>query len=63
MSLRLLYDNERKIFLVPYKIDEKGIIYITPMLRSEIGEERMKRLVDIGIFSSDNLNKEVKNNG
>lgn len=56
MSQRLISDSTREIFLVPYKIDEKGTIYIQPMLKSEVGKERMKRLVDMGIFSKDVLN-------
>ena len=58
MSLILMCDNIKEIFLVPYKIDKEGTIYITPMLRSEIGEERLKRLVNMGIFSSEEKNND-----
>lgn len=47
--------DKRTIVLVPYKIDEKGIIYITPMLKSEVGKKRMGQLVNMGIFAKDNI--------
>ena len=41
---------ERVIFLIPTKVDEKGVIYIKPMLKEEISENHRRRLVKMGLF-------------
>lgn len=54
----------REIVLYPYKIDKEGTIHIRAMVKSRCKEYRakMKRLVAMGIFVSEEL-IEVKDKG